>query len=215
MTTTQTTVNVDLGISSLINAGWQLYKKYWSALWLIVIVYLGIEFLVQISMGAVADSVTLSLIVLAISWVLSLILQTGLITIGLKTIRDTKPEINDLFGSVNKVAGYFMASLVYGLLAGLGFILLIIPGIYFMLKYTFMPFLAVDKKMGVGEAMKASAAMTEGIKLKLLVIYIVISLFGAVGVLALGVGLLLTIPTAYLACFLIYQRLLARLPAGS
>ena len=76
-----------------------------------------------------------------------------------------------------------------------------------------MPFLAVDKKMGVGDAMKASAAMTDGIKFKLLVIYFIISLFGAVGVLALGVGLLLTIPTAYLACFLIYQRLLARLPA--
>ena len=134
-TSTTSTVEVDLGIGSLINAGWQLYKKYWSALWLIFLVYMVIEFIMQFAMGAVVDSDALTLIVLALSWVLGLILQTGLITIGLKTVRDVKPEIADLYGSVNRVAGYFLANLVYGLLVALGFILLIIPGIYFLVKY--------------------------------------------------------------------------------
>lgn len=182
----------------------------WQPILSIFLIYVVFEAVMQMSANAVVDSSILSLLVMIVSVVLGLILQTGMITAGLKVVRDVKPEIADLFGSVNKVANYFMVSLVYGLIVMAGMILLVVPGIYFAIKYGFMTILAVDKKLGPGAAMKASAAMTEGIKFKLLVVYLVLALFSAVGFLALGFGALLTVPTAMIAMYLIYQRLLSR-----
>lgn len=200
--------SADLSIGNLINSGWALYKRYWKEILSIAFVYWLISFVIGRAAMAVVDSEILYYLIYIIGQVVSLLMSIGIIVAGLKVCRGEMPEVKDLWSHTSKFLNYFLVSVVYGLIVFAGTILLIIPGIYFAIKYAFAAMLAVDKNMGVGDALKASAAMTQGIKLKLMWVGFVISLFSALGLLALGVGLVLTVPTAMLAMYLIYIRLL-------
>lgn len=52
-------------------------------------------------------------------------------------------------------------SIVTGLLIVLGFICLIVPGVIALRRYFLAPYLLVDKNLGIGEAMKQSAAISK------------------------------------------------------
>jgi uncharacterized membrane protein len=89
-----------------------------------------------------------------------------------------------------------------------GFIFLIVPGIYLAFKYTFVPYLIVDKNLGPIEAMKASSKMTDGIKWDILGFYVAGAALAYLGLIALGVGILVSAPVAYLAYLLFYDKVL-------
>ena len=55
-----------------------------------------------------------------------------------------------------------LAGLLVSVIVGIGFFLLIIPGIIFACKLAFTPFLVVDRKMAVIDAVKESWNMTNG-----------------------------------------------------
>jgi uncharacterized membrane protein len=52
-------------------------------------------------------------------------------------------------------------SIVTGILILLGFICLIVPGVIALRRYFLAPYLLVDKNLGIGEAMKQSAAISK------------------------------------------------------
>jgi len=59
---------------------------------------------------------------------------------------------------------------VYGAVVFVGFLLLIIPGVYWSLKYGQYRMLIVDKNLGIFESIKESGRITEGYKMKILVV---------------------------------------------
>jgi uncharacterized membrane protein len=61
-----------------------------------------------------------------------------------------------------KSGKYLFTTLVLGLIVFLGFILFVIPAIIFGTWYSFTLLLALDKNMGIGEALKKSKEMVKG-----------------------------------------------------
>ena len=122
---------------------------------------------------------------------------------------------NTLFSQfdVAKLFKYIVASILYGLLLAVGFILLIVPGIYFGLKYQFYGYFIVTKNAGILESLKLSAEATKGVKLQLLGYCLVAFLIVIAGVLALGVGLLVAIPVATLGYVYIFNKLKSHMNA--
>jgi hypothetical protein len=57
-----------------------------------------------------------------------------------------------------------------------GLLLFIVPGIIWAIKYTFVPWLIVDKKTGIKEAFKISAEMTNGRKGELFIFSLILGL---------------------------------------
>lgn len=97
----------------------------------------------------------------------------------------------------------------------LGYILLVIPGIIWTLKYQFVPYLVADKEMDAKEAFEYSARMTDGWKMKLFFYGIGLMLVNLAGALLFGIGLIITIPITYLFSFVIYRALDKRLRAST
>jgi len=93
-----------------------------------------------------------------------------------------------------------------------GFILLVVPGIYWAIKYSFSELLFIDKEIGIKEAFNLSGKMTQGIKWQLILFGLAILGINILGVLALGVGLIVTVPLSILSNLLLYTHLLSRLP---
>ena len=77
--------------------------------------------------------------------------------------------------------------------------MLIVPGIIFTLMFLFTTFIVVDRELGPIEAMKDSHRITRGHKWPLLGFLVLLMLINLAGLMALVVGLLVTIPVTSLA----------------
>jgi uncharacterized membrane protein len=107
---------------------------------------------------------------------------------------------------------YLGASILYALALVVGLILLIVPGIIFALMFMFTTFIVIDRERGPVEAMKESNRITYGHKWSLLGFTLVLVLINLLGVLALVVGLLVSIPVSSLAVTHAYRVLSWRTP---
>jgi uncharacterized membrane protein len=110
---------------------------------------------------------------------------------------------------------YLGASILYGLTLVAGLILLIVPGIIFALMFMFTTFIVIDREPGPIEAMKESNRITYGHKWSLLGFTLVLVLINLLGVIALVVGLLVSIPVSSLAVTHAYRVLSGRTPPAA
>jgi uncharacterized membrane protein len=104
------------------------------------------------------------------------------------------------------------ASLLVAIVVGIGMLLLIVPGIILGLMFLFTTYIVVDRERGPIEAMKDSKAITQGYKWQLLGFGILLALINLAGLMALAVGLLVTIPITLLAVAHAYRVLSRRVP---
>lgn len=193
--------------------GWGLLKQVWKPMLKVGLVYFLIEILAQASLDFVGeqDSMLLQLLISGVSLILSVILQSGIAAVSLRLVREKTAEISDLFAQKQVWVNYFLAMLAYQLIVALGFILFIVPGIYWGLKYSLVLYLIVDKKIGVSEAFSQSGKMTQGILMKLFGFGLLGVFLNLGGLLALGVGVLVTMGITVLAYVLLYEQLLTRI----
>ena len=103
---------------------------------------------------------------------------------------------------------YLIGSILYGLIVLGGMLLLIIPGIIWMIKFQFFSYLIIEG-LGPVEALKKSAQITRGAKRELFVFGFILVGITILGVLCLFIGLFATIPTTLLAVAFVYRKLLA------
>ena len=81
----------------------------------------------------------------------------------LKAVRKEKINIKDMFSVFER--NYWnavLANLLVGIIVGFGIVMLIFPGIIFACRLAFVPYLVIDQKMDVMDALKASWDMTRG-----------------------------------------------------
>lgn len=144
-------------------------------------------------------------------------IQINAIRIALRQIDGEPVTVAMLFEfEGKKMLTVWLASLVTGLLVLVGMILLIIPGIYLALAYSQVINLIADKGVGVREAMRLSKEMMRGIKLKYMGFGFVLALLNFGGLLALGVGLIVTMMITGFAQIVLYKSLLGKLePVGA
>ncbi len=83
---------------------------------------------------------------------------------------------------------------------------LVIGAFGYLIRYAFTYYVAVEAP-GIWDSFRGSEAITEGNRLRILWMNIVLALVAAAGVLGLGIGVLLTIPLATLAVTALYRQL--------
>ncbi len=187
-------------IGKAINFGWEAVKKnFWYFVGLAA-VYLLLDSLLSKSANHIVDLSFLGIFVGA--W-----LTAGLTRIMLDVYSGKKPPFETLFNQFKYFWRIFGSEILIGLIVVGGLILLIVPGIYWALKYQFVTNLIVDKNMGITEAMGKSGELTKGIKLRLLVFDLALIGVMILGGLALGVGVLIALPIVYLAGIHVYKQL--------
>lgn len=135
----------------------------------------------------------------------------GAIKIYLSFVEDKIPQLSDLFSlfDVKMLWRYFAASALYGLVVLLGFLMLIIPGIYIATKYVFYIYFIVDKEAGVFESFSKSGEITKDRIWELFLFEALLFVIGLLGILAFGVGLFVALPVVGIAIAYVYRRLSA------
>lgn len=104
---------------------------------------------------------------------------------------------------------FLLTVTLVGLITAAGFVLLIVPGVIWGLKFCFSPFLTVDRKLDPIAALHESSRLTDGKKGHLFEFALLMLGVNLLGALAFGVGLLVTIPTTWIAAASVYRKLQA------
>lgn len=104
---------------------------------------------------------------------------------------------------------FLATSILFSLAIGIGFVLLIVPGILAMIFFMFASLIVIDRELGPIEAMKESMAIGRGYRWPLLGLIVLAALIMMAGLLALFVGILVAMPVAGLA-FTHAYRVLSR-----
>lgn len=195
-------------VSEAFGVAWELWKKHWQILtgaFLLSVIIPSIPSV--LSAFAPEDAAWAQFFFSLANYILGLLVSIGLITVYLKVLRGEDTAISDFFSNYNLLPTYFGTSFLYSIIVALGFILLIIPGIIFGLMFSLYSYFVVDKKLGVIEALKASKSATFGSKWDLFLLMLASLGLNILGLLALGVGLLVTVPITLAAWTWIYLKL--------
>lgn len=197
---------------TLFSQSWERLKEVWRSYYQVLAVFFGLALLAEFSLDRAEkskDSVLLLLVQLASICIL-VVTQSGLIYILLRIIKKQAINIEHLFSQKQLWVRFFIASIAYQLLVGLGLILLIVPGIYWLIKYSQYGYLLIDKQLTVSDAFKQSANLTDGLLLKIFEFMLIALVINVLGLAALGVGVVITIPVTLIAFTLLYKALLDR-----
>lgn len=147
-----------------------------------------------------------------IGQVIGFMLAIGSIKIALAFCDERKPKLSTLFDAWDCFWRYIGTAILYGLIILGGFVLFIVPGIIWAIKFSLCYYFVIDKGLGSVNALKASGRTTMGVKWELLGFGILCGLINFLGFLCLIVGIFATYPTILVAITLVYRQLLAQTP---
>ena len=202
-----------IGVGSSYSNGWRRLWKHFLVLFLIGIIYVLISSVPSIFDPDLIVGLGGGYGVAAAAGFFSLaygILLTGPIGYGvsfayLKASRDNPLDIKDMFEVFRNYWNAVLASLLVGIITCIGFVLLIVPGIIFACKLAFTPYLVVDRKMQVIEAIKESWRMTGGHAWKVFLIGLLSIPIGIAGLICFGVGIIIAVMWISLAFASLYH----------
>jgi len=195
-------------IGDAIRYGWEIVKNNIAFFIIMLLIVYGLS----ITISFVARHVgMLGIIVTLAGLVVQFLMAIGMVKIVLGFIDNRKPALGELFDGLPLVINYFIANIIFVVVCAMGFICLIVPGIYLMCRLIFWQFFVVDRNLGPVEALQASWEATRGIALNVFLFGMVLWLLNLVGLICLGVGLLVTIPISMVAVAYVYRTLLAQM----
>ncbi len=182
-----------------IKFGWETTTRNVGLLVLGWVIFIAIGF-----MPAVATD---SMVVAVVAWVFDLVIWMGLMRMTLKFVDGNKGELADLFSTFNLILRYLGASIAVGVIVTVGFFLLVIPGIYLGIRFYMYGWVIVDRDVGAFEAMRLSWEMTRGSCWNLFLFSLLLGAINILGMIALFIGLLITVPLSVVAIGYVYRRL--------
>lgn len=190
----------------LIKSSWEILKKNTRLIAILMGAFVVFN-IVQSAFSSAFKESPLSVVVSLAFSALSIFFEIGFIKIVLKLIDGHKAEIQELWAYPQYFINLLVSSILYGLIVGVGFILLVVPGIYLALRLQFYSFYVVDKNAGITDSLKMSWEATKGNTLNIFLFVLILIALNILGAIALLVGLLVTIPVSFIAVALLYRKL--------
>lgn len=199
-------------IGGCFEEGWAVLKKYFLLLLLLVI----IAGLLDIPMGYnkmnwleddVSKFVFSSFKVFGLLYYLLLItpFSYGADWVFLRASRNEEPQFEDFLSGFKKFLFVILSHLLVIGLVGIGFVLLLLPGIYLVCKLIFVPYLIMDKKIDPIQAVKLSFYLSKGYFWTIFGMAIVSFLVIILGLVCMIVGVFASIIWVHSAFAILYK----------
>lgn len=192
--------------SDNIEQAWELVKvNFWFLVGLAFVVMLVSSFFGYLSKLIETKGIIITLS--AISWIIQIFLNIGIINISLKLARAEPTAWGDLWTKRHLFWRYLGGNIIYYFIVAGGLLLLVIPGVIWSIKYQFFTYALVDKELSIMKALQESGRLTQGHKGNIFVLNILLTLIALLGLLLLFVGLLVAVPITWLTYSLVYLKL--------
>ena len=178
-----------------LSQGWETFRKSPLQFVLYTLILVGISVVLS-QIPKVGEVVSLFI---------SPVLAAGFF-VGIRKLDQTgKLEVEDFFKAFDNWLQLFLFSLVSNLLISLGFILLVIPGVWFAIGISFGYPLVLFAKLEFWDAIKSSVKLITKKWFSFFGLIILLLLINAAGAFFFGLGLLITIPFTSATIYAAYK----------
>ena len=145
-----------------------------------------------------------------VGWIASPVtipLSVGVLLLGYARANDEELRIDAIFNYYIVVWPLFFASILITILTYIGFALLVLPGIYLSIAYSFALPLMVDKKLDIWGAMEVSRQAVTKHWFTIFGVNISLVLLVMVSAIPMGIGLIWTIPLLMITQGVMYRKI--------
>ena len=145
-----------------------------------------------------------------VGWIASPVtvpLSVGMLLLGYARANDEEIRIDAIFNYYVLVWPLFFASILITLLTYIGFALLVLPGLYLSIAYSFTLPLIVDKKLDIWGAMEVSRQAVTKHWFTIFGVNISLMLLVMVSAIPMGIGLIWTIPLLLITQGVMYRKI--------
>jgi uncharacterized membrane protein len=122
--------------------------------------------------------------------------------------RNQRIEFSDFFKGFEKFRSLIVLNVLIFLLVLLGFIMLIIPGIYLAVSYVFSHFFVWFYNEEPFDAMRLSRKAVSGNFGQVMLLFLILAGINLLGIMALGVGILLTMPFSFCVVYAAFDDII-------
>jgi uncharacterized membrane protein len=133
-------------------------------------------------------------------------LVAGLLIVPLAMLKGRGTRFGNFFDGFMRLGGFLLLGLVMGIFIILGYIALIIPGIYLTVAYTWAMALMIDRGLGFWDAMSTSMRVVNKNFWETLLLVLVLSIINGLGSVVF-VGYLLTLPLTFCILAVTYRQI--------
>jgi uncharacterized membrane protein len=186
-----------LPLGEYFKTGWGLFKQYPGGFVGFCLLY----FIIQVTLHAIPFVGAVA------SLAVSTPLLMGNFLVSAKLLQGQAPEFRDFFSGFQFFLPLLLLSLVAGTFIAIGTILLVIPGVYLAVAYLFATYLVIDRGLDCWPAMELSRRTVNPRWFGYFAFVLLLALLNLAGALALGVGLLVTIPLSFCTVTVLYAEI--------
>lgn len=204
----------DLGVMAIIREAWAktsgVKGPIWLAITLIILVFtvfIGATTRIADFLGGGAVAAALgvaSQVTLSVAYYPFI---AGLLLIAIRRSANLPVNFKMAFSCFAQILPVIIASFLVMILSSLGFMLLIIPGIYLTFAYLLTIHLIIDKKMGPWQAMESSRKAINRHWFKIFWLYILMTFICFLSSIPLGIGLIWTVPMFLMVSGILYRNI--------
>ncbi len=141
--------------------------------------------------------------------------MAGIFMISLRRASNQPISFDLVFSQFGKFVPLLIAAILMSVLMMLGFVLLIIPGIYLAVAYSLTIPLIAERNLSPWQAMEASRKAIHQHWFKVFGMYILLSLIVALSIIPIGIGLIWSVPLLILCSGVLYRIIFGVLPAAN
>lgn len=204
-----------IDVGACVKRGFELTKRNFGTILLVGLTYFVVTIVASMIMGMIAGTgasgssqdahAAIAIVTQILLQVLSIYLSLGLVRIGLNLVSGKQVSVAQLFGEGRKLLPAIGASILFGIMIFVGFLLLIVPGVYLMLRYGQFMNAMVDRDLGVMDSLTYSSSITTNNRLNLFLLALLSIAIVIAGFLALLVGLIFAYPVVWMSWMVAYR----------
>jgi uncharacterized membrane protein len=207
-----------IAVGAVLSEAWQRIKGAKGTLWLATAIYMLVSFTVsfvaEMANPDAADWMLELLFFVGVSLV-TLPLMVGVAHMGIARAMGPSPDVPDMFRFFGKALALLGTHIVMSLMITLGLLLLVLPGIYLIVAYSFALQLVAERDLGIWQALETSRKAVHKNWFQVLGVQLSLGLLTVIAMIPAFIGLIWMVPMWIVAFGIMYRQLFeARTLAG-
>ena len=133
--------------------------------------------------------------------------NVGFVVLALKLVKGQPATLGTAFSGASYIGSTLVAGLIVAIAINIGYVLLIVPGVYIALSLWSFQYFIVDQDSGIIESLQLAWKYAEGNRLQIFLLGLIAMGLSLAGMLASGLGLLVVAPLCVLMMAVAYLQM--------